>query len=33
MKTFVAVALTGLKLEDIRSRAHTSMRATAVTSD
>src|SRR5882724_11298644 len=30
---FVAVALTGLKLEDIRSRAHTSMRATAVTSD
>ena len=31
---FVAVALTGLKLEDIRSRAHLSMRArVGVTSD
>jgi uncharacterized protein (TIRG00374 family) len=31
---FVAVALTGLKLHDIRSRAHTSMRSTVeVTSD
>jgi uncharacterized protein (TIRG00374 family) len=31
---FIAVALTGLKLEDIRTRAHTSMRSTVeVTSD
>jgi uncharacterized protein (TIRG00374 family) len=30
---FVAVALTGLKLGDIRSRAHTSMRSTVVASD